>query len=238
MKKIALVTGGSKGIGASTCRTLAREGYFVLIHYNQSKKEAFQLAEEIGGEPIFANLEQDEDINVMANHLKEKFGKLDILINNAGIAECESLKDLTRNSFFKTLQVNLWSHTLLTKLLTPIMDEGSIIFTSSVCAKLPTPDALSYAASKAGIEAIVRSLAAELAPNIRINAVAPSCTDTDMMKKNYSAEDREWVRENFPMKRPCDPEDIAEMISFLVSNKAKNITGQVFTVDSGATVRQ
>lgn len=237
MKKIALVTGGSRGIGAATCRVLSEAGYHVIIHYSQSSEKAQKLAEEISGEIIQANFEIDEDIQNMADSIINKYGQIDVLINNAGIADCESLSALTRDSFFKTLQVNLWSHTLLTKLLSPIIKQGSIIFTSSVCAQLPTADALAYAASKAGIEAIVRSITAELAPNVRVNAVAPTCTDTDMMKKNYTAQDVACVKETFPMRRVCVPEDIAEMIGFLISDKSKNITGQIVTIDAGASAR-
>jgi 3-oxoacyl-[acyl-carrier protein] reductase len=237
MKKIALVTGGSRGIGAATCRVLSNAGYHVIVHYSHSAEKAQKLAEEISGEIIQANFELDEDIRNMADSIIKKHGQIDALVNNAGIADCESLNELTRDSFLKTLQVNLWSHALLTKLLSPIIKNGSIVFTSSVCAQLPTADALAYAASKAGIEAIVRSITAGFAPNVRVNAVAPTCTDTDMMKKNYTDEDVAWVKDTFPMRRPCDPEDIAEMIGFLISDKSKNITGQILTVDAGASAR-
>lgn len=236
MKKIALVTGGSRGIGAATCRVLSTAGYHVIVHYSHSSDQAQKLAQEISGESMQANFESDEDIHKLTDNIKKKHGRLDVLVNNAGIAECESLSELTRDSFFKTLQVNLWAHALLTKLLSPIIKSGSIVFTSSVCAQVPTADALAYAASKAGIEILVRSITAELAPNIRVNAVAPKCVDTDMMRKNYNDEDIVWVKENFPMRRPCDPEDIAEMIGFLISDKSKNITGQVVTIDAGAAV--
>lgn len=237
MKKIALVTGGSRGIGAAVCRAFNEEGYHVIVHYSQSSDKAEKLAQEISGEAMRANFERDDDIANLVSLIEKKHGRIDALVNNAGIADCESLSEITRDVFFKTMQVNLWAHVFLTKLISPLLKQGSIVFTSSVCAQLPTSDALAYAASKAGIEAIVRSISAEFAPRVRVNAVAPAATDTDMMKKNYSAEDVEWVRETFPMKRPCDPEDIADMISFLVSDKAKNITGQIFTVDAGASTR-
>ncbi len=238
MKKIALITGGSKGIGASTCRALARDGFYILIHYNKSIKEAESLAKQISGEAFHADLESDEDIHSLKKLVSEKYGKIDVLINNAGTADCESLQQLTKESFFKTLQINLWSHTLLTSLLFPIINKnGAIIFTSSVCANVPTPDVLAYAASKAGIEAIVRSIAKELAPDIRVNAVAPTATYTNMMIKNYSQKDIEWFENASPMGRFCDPEDISEAIAFLVSEKAKNITEQVLTIDTGMSVR-
>lgn len=238
MKPIALVTGGSRGIGAATCQALCRDGFYVIVHYGKSADLAQNIAKECSGDTIQADLNIDQDIYEMIDKIKDKYGKIDILVNNAGIADCEDLNELTKESFFQTLQINLWAHTLITKLCAPIINKnGSIIFTSSVCAELPTADALAYAASKAGINAIMRSIAKQFAPKIRVNAVSPTCTDTDMMKKNYTDEDVQWVKDTFPMKGPCDASDIAEIITFLVSNKAKNITGQVFTVDAGASVR-
>jgi 3-oxoacyl-[acyl-carrier protein] reductase len=236
-KPIALVTGGSRGIGAATCKTLARDGYHVIVHYNNSADKAQALASEINGSVIQANLKHDVEIGAMIQKISQEYDEINLLVNNAGTADCESLTELTRESFFDTLQINLWAPALITQKILPILKRGSIIFTSSVCAQRKTPDALAYAGSKAGIEIIMQSIAAELAPNIRVNAVSPGTTETDMMYKNYTAEDIQWVKDVYPMRRPCEPEDIAEMIAFLASDKAKNITGEVFTVDSGSGVR-
>lgn len=236
-KPVALVTGGSRGIGAAICRALARDGHQVIIHCNNSIDKAHVLAKEISGTVIQANLEDDEQIEHMFAEISKTFGTIDLLVNNAGIAECEVMKDITKNSFLRTMQVNLWAAILCTQNAMKIMRNGSIIFTSSVCAQRPTPDAPAYAASKAGIESIMRSIAAQVAPSIRVNCVAPAATDTDMMRTNYTEKDRQYIQDNYPMKGPSLPEDIAEMVAFLASEKAKNITGQIFTVDSGSGVR-
>lgn len=237
-KPIALVTGGSRGIGAAICRALARDGYHVLVHYGASPDKARDVAAEVGGEIIHADLTKDEDIRAMVADIQARYGTIDVLVNNAGIAECEDLSSLTQDGFFRTMQINLWAPMLLTQLCVPLMTRGgSITFLSSTCAQHATPDALAYAASKAGIDIIVRSVTAELGPSVRVNAVAPAATDTDMMCANYTDEDRQWAADHNPMKRMCDPIDIAEMVAFLVSEKAKNITGQVFTVDAGRMSR-
>ncbi len=237
-KPIALVTGGSRGIGAAICHALARDGYHVLVHYGASADKARDVAAAIGGEVIQADLTKDDDIHAMVSQVQALYGKLDVLVNNAGIAECEDLEHLTRDGFFRTMQINLWAPMLLTQLCVPLMTRGgSITFLSSTCAQHATPDALAYAASKAGGEIVMRSLTPGLAPSIRVNAVAPAATDTDMMRTNYTDEDRQWLVDNNPMRCFCDRADIAEMVAFLVSDKARNITGQVFTVDAGRMSR-
>ncbi len=237
-KPIALVTGGSRGIGAAICHALARDGYHVLVHYGASVDKAHGIALETGGDVVHADLTKDEDIRAMVADIQARYGTIDVLINNAGIAECEKLGDLTRDSFCRTMQINLWAPMFLTQLCVPLMTRGgSITFISSVCGQRPTQDAPSYGVSKAGIDNFMRSITSGLAPKIRVNAVAPGATDTDMMRQNCTEEDIQWLADNYPMKRPCDPADIAEMVVFLVSEKAKNITGQIFTVDAGERSR-
>lgn len=235
--KIALVTGGSRGIGAAICRSLARDGYKVIVHYGQSKSQAEALAKEIGGVALQADMAKDSDITAMFAEIKRQFGQVDVLVNNAGIADCDSLQEASAASFDRTMQINLWAPILCTQQAVPLMKGGNIVFISSVCATNPTPDAITYAASKAGIEAVMRSIAGELGPDVRVNAVAPSATDTDMMRKNYTAEDIASIQKKRPLRRVGSPEDIAEMVAFLVSEKARNITGQTFTVDGGKAVQ-
>lgn len=235
-KKIALVTGGSRGIGAAIVTALARDNYKVIVHYNKSKNKAEALAKKVNGIAIKSDFSKDIEINALFKKIKKDFGKLDVLVNNAGIAELDSLDALSSKSFFKTMQVNTWASLLCTQLGKKLMKKGNIVFISSICAQNPTPDALAYAISKAGINSFASSITKELAPEIRVNIIAPGATDTDIYKKNYSKKDKIWVIDTYPMARPCEPIDIAEMVSFLISDKAKNITGQIFTVDGGFSV--
>lgn len=235
-KPVALVTGGSRGIGAATCRLLARDGYHVIVHYNNSAGPAEKIAQEIDGEALKADLNHDNQIEAMFAEIKEKHGTIKVLVNNAGIAECEPALAVSKDVFTRTMQVNVWAPIFCTQLAKEIMPQGVIVYLSSVCAQRPTPGAVAYAASKAGIEAVIMSTARPLGPNIRVNGVAPGPTETDMMAKNFTDEDRDWIKGEFPMERPCEPEDIAEMIAFLVSDKAKNITGRTITVDAGSLV--
>ncbi len=235
-KLIALVTGGSRGIGAATCRALARDGYKVLIHYNASYREAELLAKEIDGEIFKADLQNDAEIIEMFHSIGTKYKKLDVLVNNAGIVECESFAQITKESFSRMIQVNLWAGILCAQQAERMIPKGSIIFISSVCARKPTSDAVVYAISKAGLESAVLSLANDLAPRIRVNAVAPAATGGGMKNASHTADDTRWIEDNYPMKRQLDPQDIGEMVCFLASDKAKNVTGQTFAVDSGASL--
>lgn len=236
-KKIALVTGGSRGIGKAICYELANNGYHVIVHYSKSEQSAKQISSDINGDITSADLANEEDINNLASFIKDKYGTIDLLINNAGIAKLDSLNELTSSDFNKTMNINLLAHVLLTQKIYPIIKSGSIIFISSGCAFDPTPDALSYAMSKAGIEIFVKSIACELAPNIRVNTVAPGCVDTDMYQENYTSDDQKWVKETNPMGCPRTIDEIAKTVSFLASDAAKGIVGQTIRVNGGSNLK-
>ena len=237
-KKIALITGAGKekSIGAAIARILAKAGYKVIVHYNESSAAAKKLATQIKGFAIKADMGNDAEIRDMFKIIKEKFGRLDALINNAGTVEFDQLTSVTKESFLKNLQINTFAPLLCTQLAVPMMEKGNIVFISSNLADQIQENTLSYSISKAAVHIIVRNISKQLAPDIRVNAVAPWSTKTGKYQTKYSDEDRQWVTDNTPMKRPNEPEDIAEMVAWVISDKARNITAQVFTVDGGYSV--
>jgi 3-oxoacyl-[acyl-carrier protein] reductase len=236
MKKVALVTGGSRGIGKAICYALASDGYHVIVHYNNSKHEAEQIAKNIEGTAIQCDLSSTKNIDAFYSEITKSFKEIHCLIHNAGIADEDYLSNLTEQCFDDHININLKSPVFLTQKMKSITKDGSIIFISSGCATYPTPDALSYAISKAGIEIFAKSIYEEMAPEIRVNVVAAGATDTDMYQKNYNAADQEWVDNNNPMRGPRSPEEIANMVAFLASDKAGGVTGQVIRVNGGSHV--
>ncbi len=238
-RKTALVTGGSRGIGAAICRALARDGFAVAVNYTSSKEKAEKIASEINGFAVQADVGDEQQVATMFESLKEKFGTLDVLVNNAGVVFLDGVDDVQQQPFMETQRVNLWGTMNCIRQARGLMKQGAIVNISSICAVRRTPDALAYAASKAGVNALTVSLAGELAPKIRINAVSPSATETDMAMKNYGGkkELKEWAERNFPLQRLGQPEDIAETVAFLCSDKACHITGQIWTIDGGLSVK-
>lgn len=235
-QKIALVTGGSQGIGKAICYKLAADGYKVIIHYNKSKDAAEKIAGDINGIAIQCDLSIMETTEEFGDHIINNFGEIHCLVHNAGIAEQDFLSDLTETVFDRHIAINLKAPVFLTKKLCKFIKRGSIIFISSGCATYPTPDALSYAMSKAGIEIFAKSIFQELAPNIRVNIVAAGATETAMYDRNYTDEDKKWVNDNNPMGRPRTPEEIANTVAFLASEKASGITGQRIRVNGGSHI--
>lgn len=235
-EEIALVTGGSRGIGKAICYKLAADGYKVIVHYNQSRDEAERIADDINGFAMQCDLMSMDEVTIFAQSLKDKFGEIHCIVHNAGIADEDYLEHLTEDCFDAHININLKSPVFLTQALLPLMNKGSIIFISSGCATYPTPEALSYAMSKAGIEIFAKSIFEELAPNIRVNVVAAGTTQSDMYDKNYTDEDKNWVIENNPMRGPRAPEEIANVVAFLASDKASGMTGQIIRVNGGSHV--
>jgi len=236
MKKTALVTGGSRGIGKAICLALANDGYQVILHYVKNKDQAEKIAQDIGGIAMQCDFSEPKNTERFANDIRRDFATLDCIVHNAGIADEDYLDHITEDIFDNHININLKAPVFLTQGLKPIINSGSIIFISSGCATYPTPEALSYAISKAGIEIFAKSIFAEFAPKVRVNVVAAGATETDMYDKNYTADDKIWVSANNPMKSPRTPEEIANMVAFLASDKSSGITGQVIRVNGGSHV--
>ena len=242
--KVALVTGSSRGIGRATAYKLAKRGYDVIINYRKNKKPAEDLIRRIKTDfnvktALFcADVSKENDIKLMVDEIKKDFGRVDVLVNNAGIAIDCDFKDKTVENFIKTISVNLIGPFLMAKYVAPLMLEqksGKIINVSSNNATTCFyPTSADYDASKAALDNLTKNMAIEYAPYINVNAVAPGWVNTDMNKDIFADEEVKRLEcERILVKRFAEPEEIAKVIAFLASSDADYINGTVITVDGG-----
>ena len=244
-EKNALITGASGGIGEAISIKLAKEGYNIIIHYNQNEENAKKVEEtckSYGVKTLLvqANLEYEEDIKNMVDKIINGFGKIDILINNAALEINSNFKDKTKEDFKKVIDVNLIGTFLVTKYVSKYMLEnkyGKIInITSNNAINKYDPNTLEYDASKAGIISLTHNLALEFAPFINVNAVAPGWVLTEKVKKLNESLDGMLVndeREKILINRFVLPNEVATLVSFLVSDEASAINNQVIVIDGG-----
>ena len=244
--KVAIVTGGGRGIGRAIAKLFAEEGARVVINYSKSEKEASSLVDEIqqkGGEmlSIKADVLIANDVKKLVQRTIEKFGRVDILVNNAGILIPAGFLDSTEEIWDKTIDINLKGTYLCSKEVAPYMLEqkrGKIINIASVCG-LAQRSALGntpYAVSKAGIIGLTRSLAVNLGPTINVNAIAPGVIDTEMVAF-FPPERMKAIIDESPLKRIGRPEEIANASLFLAGGESDFITGEVLTVGGGRGMR-
>ena len=240
-KKVALITGASRGIGKETACTLAREGIFVVINYNGSRQKALDVLESIkknGGEGAVyqCNVADYSQTEEMIKNLIKEYGHIDILVNNAGITRDNLIMKMSEEDFDKVIEINLKGCFNTIRHLSRQMlrqRSGKIINVASVSGVLGNAGQANYAASKAGIIGLTKTMARELASRgICVNAVAPGFIKTEMTEV-LPESIRENVTGQIPLKRFGETKDIAEMIAFLASDKADYITGQVIHVDGG-----
>lgn len=238
MNKTVIITGSSRGIGASTAICFAKHDYNVVITYKNSKKEAENLKQELEKYnvkilTIKCDLENESEIKNLIDITIKHFKKIDVLVNNAGIAIDTTFEDKTKSNFLKILDVNLVAPFLLSKYASKYMQEGSIINVSSTNG-IDTfyPEGLDYDASKAGLISLTKNLSKQLAPHIRVNAVAPGWTNTDM-NKDLDQEFKKQEIEKIFLKRFAEPEEIAKVIYFLASEDASYINGEIIRIDGG-----
>lgn len=240
-KKVALITGASRGIGKETACTLAREGIFVVINYNGSQQKALDVLESIkknGGEGAIyqCNVADYSQTEEMIKNLIKEYGHIDILVNNAGITRDNLIMKMSEEDFDKVIEINLKGCFNTIRHLSRQMirqRSGKIINVASVSGVLGNAGQANYAASKAGIIGLTKTMARELASRgICVNAVAPGFIKTEMTEVLPDSI-RESVTGQIPLKRFGETKDIAEMIAFLASDKADYITGQVIHVDGG-----
>ena len=242
--KVALVTGASRGIGREIAVTLAEYGADVIVNYNGSKEKAEEVVSQITalGRKAMAMQCSVSDFaacgEMMTTALTE-FGKIDILVNNAGITKDNLVMKMTEEDFDAVIDTNLkGTFNTIKHLYRSFLKQrsGRIINLSSVSGVLGNAGQVNYAASKAGVIGITKSMARELASrNITVNAVAPGYIATDMTN-DMSDSAKEATLASIPLKRVGEPKEIAEMVAFLASDKAAYITGQVISVDGGMAI--
>lgn len=239
--KIALVTGGSRGIGRSIALALAENGATVIINYFGSEGAAQEAADEIkskGGTAVLlqGNVSDSADVDRMFAFLTENYKRLDILINNAGITRDNLIIKMTEEEFDQVIDTNLKGVFYCLKQASRIMLKqryGKIVNISSISGIHGNPGQVNYSAAKAGVIGMTKTLARELASrNINVNAIAPGYINTDMTV-NLKEEIKGKALETIPLKRFGEGSDIAEAAVFLASDKASYITGQVLSVDGG-----
>ena len=240
-RKTVFVTGASRGIGKEVALKYAENGYDVIINYVSDKTDVEALEKEFkekGADTLIlkADVSNPEEVQKIVDKAIEKFEKIDVLVNNAGITRDNLLMRMSEEEFDKVLEINLKGTFLVTKAVTKYMMKkrsGSIINLSSVVGVAGNAGQCNYSASKAGIIGFTKSIAKELASrNIRANAVAPGFIETDMTAI-LSDSVKESIHNQIPLKRMGSAKEVAELIYFLGSEKSSYITGQVINVDGG-----
>lgn len=239
--KVALITGASRGIGRQIALTLAEYGAVVIVNYNGSRERAEEVVAEItdkGGSAVAyqCSVSDYEACGTMITEMLARFGHIDILVNNAGITRDNLVMKMTPEDFDAVIDTNLKGTFYTIKhMYRAFLKQraGRIINLTSVSGLLGNAGQANYAASKAGVVGLTKSMARELASrNITVNAVAPGFIDTEMTQAMTEAA-REATLQQIPLKRVGLPEDIAQTVAFLASDRAGYITGQTISVDGG-----
>ena len=238
--KVALITGASRGIGRAIAIKLAANGASIAINYNKNEKAAIETKKLVDNYqvPSFIIKANVADINDVKNMIKESekhLGPIDLLVTNAGIAETEEVLNMSYKTWKEIMAINVDGTLLpILELLSGMIDRnyGRIVCISSIAGIGMRPQLVSYGTSKAAVMALVRNLAGAIAPQIRINSVAPGLIETDMIQV-MSEEKRKKMIEDTPLKRIGKPEEIAETVLYLLSERSSYTTGQTLVSDGG-----
>ncbi len=241
-KKVALVTGASRGIGKATAFKLASEGASVAVHYSRASDKAENVCAEIKREyqqkalPIQAEIADRDAVKKMVSEVNKEFGRIDLLVNNAGNVGDVTFDELKPEHWDRIISINLTGPFNVLWAVKDGMIErkfGRIVNVSSIAALAVRPDQLPYAAAKAGIISLTKSCCEPLAKhNIRINSVAPGAIDTDMLSE-VSPDMVEQLRSTTPLGRLGNPDEMANVIAFLLSEEASYITGATIIASGG-----
>lgn len=238
VRTVALVTGSTSGIGAATARRLAADGMTVAVHSRSSREAGVALATELDGSYHQADLSDDAAASALVPSVLAEHGRLDVLVNNAGISwpvPHAELAGLTAADWRRLLDVNLIAPWLLCTAALPALTEsaGCIVNVTSHAGVRPKGSSVAYAASKAALNHVTKLLAAALGPTVRVNAVAPGLVDTPLTASWTDAQ-KLW-KTSSPMRRAAQPSDVADLISALVQNTY--LTGEVILLDGGLNLR-
>ncbi|MBE6766034.1 MAG: SDR family oxidoreductase [Ruminococcaceae bacterium] len=244
MANTVLITGASKGIGAATAILFAENGYDVIINYNSSAESAILLEKSLKNNgysamSYMADVSKSNEANRMVNDIINKYGKIDVLINNAGIAQQRLFTDITDNDWERMIAINLTGTFNCCRAVVPSMvnrKSGCIINTSSIWGMTGASCEVHYSAVKAGIIGLTKALAKELGPSgIRVNCVAPGVIGT-RMNSSLSVEALVGLADDTPLGRIGKPQEVASTSLFLASRDAEFITGQVISPNGGFVV--
>ena len=242
MNKIVIVTGASRGIGKEIAKELAIKGYIVVANYNKSENQIKELQKELLEKnvniDIFkADISKRSEAKELVKYVLEKYNKIDILINNAGISQIKEFTQITDEDLNNMINVNLNSVFYMTQEVIPNMihnKKGCIINMSSIWGQIGASCESHYSVSKAGIDAMTKSLAKELGPsNIRVNSIAPGIIDTEM-NKHLSLEELEYIKEEIPLQRIGKVNDIEKCVEWLIEDDY--ITGQIISINGGWSI--
>lgn len=237
--KTIIVTGGSRGIGASIVKELANKNYNIVLNYNNSEEQAKQIQKElleknIKIEIFKADVSKRENVKELVKFALEKFKTIDVLINNAGIDQVKMFMDITDEDWNKMIQTNLNSVFYCTQEVLPTMihnKEGNIINISSIWGITGASCEVHYSVAKAGIDGMTKALAKELGPsNIRVNSIAPGAILTDM-NKGYTNEEIEDMKSQIPLGKLGNPIEIAKCVNWLIEDNYT--TGQIISPNGG-----
>ena len=241
--KVALVTGGARGIGKAICRTLANDGFKIAINFNNSEKEAIALKDELSAitevEIFKCDVSDSIAVKEMFLEISQKLGNVNVLVNNAGVAEQVLFTDITDEMWQRMINTNLSSAFYCSReALKNMINEknGVIINIASMWGEVGASMEVHYSTAKAGLIGMTKALAKEVGlSGVRVNTVSPGVVLTDMMN-SFSESDKENLKEETPLNTLGTPDDIAQAVSFLVSDNAKFITGQVLSVNGGFVI--
>lgn len=239
MNKVVLVTGGSRGIGSNIVQALAKKGYNVILNYNKSENEAKKIQNLLNSENINIDIYKADvtnhiEVTKMINFCIEKYHKIDVLVNNAGISQTKLFTDISDIEWNTMLQTNLTSAFYTIKDSLPSMihnKSGLIINISSVWGLVGASCETHYSVAKAGLDAMTKSLAKELGPSgIRVNSIAPGIINTDM-NKHLSEEEIKNIETEIPLEKIGQPSDISKCIEWLIEDDYT--TGQIISINGG-----
>jgi 3-oxoacyl-[acyl-carrier protein] reductase len=236
MKKVILITGSSRGIGAAIARLAKSQGYEVILHGKTQSSYLLDIAKELNSEYLVFNLSKENEVKQALS----KISQIDVLINSAGVNISKAFDNLTDNDWRAVYDTNLFGLVNVIRHAVPIMKDskniGKIVNIASIKGLYASVGRVAYASSKAAVINLTVGLAKELAPGILVNAVAPGFTNTEMTSNTWSDRIKNQV-DNILLKRMCSPEEVAKLVLFLSGGSNEYITGQTINIDGGFSIK-